>query len=203
MHAATLVVRQAFLDGLAEWSDRPPLTVAYADIDDFTTVNERHGREAGDQVIALVQRALKGSLPTGSYLARMGGDEFACALPGTTAEEALILLEEIRQHLDARRHEVQGEPLAVPVRFGIATFPQHVGAAPDLPKAADEALHRAKREGGGRVALFVEDRMTLKSYYYTKAQLARLAGLADRLGKPEASLLREALADLLAKYRDQ
>src|SRR4051812_9273548 len=106
MHSAMVVDRQAFLDGLPEWAGDTPLTVAYADIDDFTTLNQRHGREAGDQVIALVQRALKGSLPTGSSLARMGGDEFACALPGTTAEEALILLEEIRQHLDARRHEV-------------------------------------------------------------------------------------------------
>ena len=53
------------------------------------------------------------------------------------------------------------------------------------------------------MAIYVEDRMTLKSNYYPKAQLARLAALADRLGKTEASLLREALADLLDKYRDQ
>jgi diguanylate cyclase (GGDEF)-like protein len=198
-----LLDRQAFIDGLADWAEEPPLTLVLSDIDGFATFNETEGHDAGDQVIAVVQRTLKGSLPTGSYLARLGGDEFACALPGTTAEEALILLEEIRQHLDDRRHPVKGKAQSVSVSFGIAAYPQHVGRVDDLHRAADDAMHRAKREGGGRVAIYVEDRMTLKSNYYTKAQLARLTALADRLGKTEASLLRESLADLLAKYRDQ
>jgi hypothetical protein len=53
------------------------------------------------------------------------------------------------------------------------------------------------------VAIYVEDRMTLKSNYYPKAQLARLAKAADRLGRTEASLLREGLGDVLTKYRDE
>ncbi|MER3461590.1 MAG: GGDEF domain-containing protein, partial [Armatimonadota bacterium] len=66
----------------------------------------------------------------------------------------------------------------------------------------DEALLRAKREGRSRVAIYVEDKMVLKSNYYPKNQLARLATLSERLGRTEAALLREALADLLDKYRE-
>ena len=96
-----------------------------------------------------------------------------------------------------------GKKRAIDMSFGIAAFPQHVGSPADLPTAADEALHRAKADGRSRVAIYVEDRMTLKSNYYPKAQLTRLAKLSDRLGRTEASLLREALADLLARYRDE
>src|SRR5436190_13532545 len=126
MNSAMLLDRQQFIDGLADWAEDPPLTLVLSDIDGFATFNETNGAEAGDQVIALVQRALKGSLPTGSYLARLGGDEFGCALPGTTPEEALIVLEEIRQHLDDRRHPVKGKPESVSMSFGIAAYPQHV-----------------------------------------------------------------------------
>ena len=203
MTAASLVERDAFFDGLGEWAEPTPLTVALSDINEFAALNEQYGWATGDECLAIVQRALKGSLPTGSYLARTGGDEFACALPGTTPEEALILLEEIRQHLAAPRHELGGKKRAIDMSFGIAAFPQHVGSPADLPTAADEALHRAKADGRSRVAIYVEDRMTLKSNYYPKAQLTRLAKLSDRLGRTEASLLREALADLLARYRDE
>jgi diguanylate cyclase (GGDEF)-like protein len=203
MMTAQVLDRQAFLDGLDDWSSTTPLTVALTDIDGFAELNDRDGHDVGDQAIAVVQRALKGSLPKGTYLARMGGDEFACALPGATPEEALIVLEEIRQHLATRRHEFGGELRAISVSIGIAAFPQHVNAVSELHIAADEAMHRAKREGAGRVAIYVEDRMTLKSNYYPKAQLARLAKAADRLGRTEASLLREALGDVLGKYRDE
>jgi diguanylate cyclase (GGDEF)-like protein len=203
MQSAMFLDRQEFIDRLPRWADDPPLTLALADIDGFAAFNESQGHDAGDIMVDAVQRIIKRSMPTGTYVARLGGDEFGCALPATTAEETLILVEEIRQHLTGRHRDTKDDADNVSMSFGVAAYPQHVSRIEDLYRAADDAMHRAKREGGGRVAIYVEDRMTLKSNYYTKAQLARLTALADRLGKTEASLLREALADLLAKYRDQ
>ena len=62
---------------------------------------------------------------------------------------------------------------------------------------------RAKREGKGRVLIYVEERMTMKSNYYTRAQLDRLSKLSAATSRTEASLLREALDDLLVKHRDR
>lgn len=74
-------------------------------------------------------------------------------------------------------------------------------AAP-LCEAAREALDHAKSEGRGRVAIYVEEKMVLKSNYYSRAQLARLSGLARALAQTEASLLRLALTDLLNRHRE-
>ena len=51
-------------------------------------------------------------------------------------------------------------------------------------------------------ARYVDEKMTLKSNYYSRANLDRLAKLSGATSRTEASLLREALDDLFEKYRD-
>ncbi len=199
MKKAPLLARKDFLDQLAS---SKALTLALIDLDRFQEVNDNYGHAVGDKVLERVIKTLESSLSENSYFTRMGGDEFAVAFPGSSAEEALIELEEIRQHLVKKHPIEEGISLPIPICVGIASFPPHVSDPKNLVDAADEALMRAKREGRSRVAIYVEDKMVLKSNYYPKAQLTRLATLSERLGKTEASLLREALGDLLDKYRD-
>jgi Ribbon-helix-helix domain len=78
--------------------------------------------------------------------------------------------------------------------------PRDAKTAEALLGKAQLALHSAKDHGGGRVGLSPGDEMVLKSSYYGVAQLARLKTLAERTGKKESVLLREALDDLLRKY---
>lgn len=199
---AQLLGRQQFLETLTGWPEGGPIAAAMLDIDDFHSVNQNYGRSVGDKAIELLQKTFESSLPSTALLARMGGDEFACAFPGASPEEALIQMEEIRQHLAGKKHDFGEASFPLRISVGIASFPRHVADPSQLLQAADEALLRAKREGRGRVSIYVEDKMVLKSNYYPKAQLARLATLSERLGKTEAALLREALADCLEKYRD-
>lgn len=173
------------------------VAVALADLDGFAEINDRHGREAGDRVLASWIATLTGSLPAEAIVGRLGGDEFAVALPNATAENALILLDEIRAHV--AEHPVDGA--AVTVTFGVAARPPHATETEDLFRCAGEALARGKREGGDRVAIWIEEKMVLKSSYYSRAALDRLSKLAGRLNRTEASLLREALDDLLQKLR--
>jgi len=173
------------------------VAVAMTDIDRFAELNETHGREAGDRVLQVWVDTLIGSLPRDAIVGRLGGDEFAIALPNASAENALILLDEIRSHLS--EHPVAGWTISA--TFGIAARPPHAAETEDLFRRAGEALARGKREGGDRVAIYVEEKMVLKSNYYSRAALDRLSKLAGRLNRTEASLLREALDDLIQKLR--
>src|SRR5688500_12700401 len=143
---------QARVDGAA---DRPserhspvaaaanrPLAMAVADLDRFGEVNNRLGMEAGDRVLATFERTLVGSLGGDAVVARIGGDEYAIALPGTSAESALIQLEEVRTHYAT--HGVEGVDEGLDASFGIAARPPHAEDTADVLRCAAEALMRAK-----------------------------------------------------------
>lgn len=168
------------------------------DLDGFEAVNKDYGHEAGDRVLGSWERTLTGSLPHEAIVARVGGDAFAVALPGFSAESALIVLEEIRGHFAELPPEGIEQPLNASV--GIAARPPHANTVEELVRAAEEAMMRAKREGGGRIVIYVEEKMVLKSNYYSRAALDQLAKLSRKSGRTEASLLREALDDLVQKH---
>lgn len=197
----TLLERPGLFEALHQAPEDAPVSLALLDIDDFATVNRSFGTEAGDDVLRRVERVLLASLPPEAAVARIGGDEYAAVFPDQVAEGALILMEEVRAHLARPRAEVQ--PAAISLSAGLACHPAHVAERDDLVRAADEALQRAKRDGRGRVAIYVEERMVLKSNYYGKASLGRLAKLSAAQGRTEASLLRQALDDLIDRYRDR
>jgi len=189
----------ADLDGLLHRGSAP-LALALTDLDGFAAVNDRFGRDAGDAALAAWDRVLTANVPAGGLVVRLGGDEFVAVLPGISAENAVVLLEEVRSHFSGMA--VDGISAALTASVGIAANPPHGTTAEELWRAAGEALMRAKRDGRDRVALHVEEKMVLKSNYYSKANLERLAKLSSATDRTEASLLREALDDLLDKHRD-
>jgi diguanylate cyclase len=178
-----------------------PVAVAVADLDGFAPMNEAHGTETGDAVLASFERALVDGLGPDVLVAHVRGDEFAVALPDTACEEALLALETIRADF-AGRDAVPGLSQRLGVSVGIAGRPAHGSTAEELLEAADTGLVRAKRAGGNRIAIHVEERMILKSSYYPRPALHRLTKMARRLGRPEASLLREALDEYLARNQE-
>ena len=194
-----LLTRPDFEIALNQLSEDTLVSLAVTDLDHFMEINDTHGHDVGDEVLRHLEAVLQGSLPSDALLTRLGGDEYAAALPGLPVENALILLEEVRTHFSSRTPNPQ-IPRKVHLSVGIASRPPHAKSVPDLLRAASEALYRAKSEGRGRVAIYVESKMTLKSNYYSKASLERLSKLSDALNRTEASLLREALDDLFVKY---
>lgn len=178
------------------------LSLAVIDIDFFKRVNDRYGHNVGDEVLRTLEHSLMGSLPKDAHVARIGGDEYAVFLPDTPAENALIIMEEIRQHFE-RRPPSSALPHALGLSIGIAHQPSHAKGFAPLARAAEEALLRAKREGRGRTSIYVESKMTLKSNYYSKSGLEKLSKLSNALDRTEASLLREALDNLLIHYAQE
>ena len=178
-----------------------PVALAMIDLDGFEPLNRAHGEEAGDAALGEFERCLRAGLPPSALVAHVRGDEFAAALPDTSCEEALLVLERVRAGYSSRP-AAPGLSQSLGVSMGIAGRPAHGATAQELLEAADAGLVRAKQSGSNRIAIHVEERMVLKSSYYPRAALHRLAKLSRRTGRPEASLLREALDDYLARHQD-
>jgi len=124
--------------------------VAYVDIDDFKTINDRHGHQAGDRVLQEVARAMANHLRANDTIARYGGDEFVLVLPETSSKQVTQLIDRIRGLIGELA--VPGISLKPHVSAGIAAC-QPGETADSILKRADDALYRAKSAGKDRAWL--------------------------------------------------
>jgi len=130
---------------------KTPLSVVMLDIDHFKLVNDTHGHPVGDRVIKSLARLLTQRLRITDIVGRYGGEEFLVILPDTAAEQALPLVDTLREAFSKLIQH------AGPVRFsttcsvGVASYPAWTEAAA-LKEAADQALYQAKRGGRNQVA---------------------------------------------------
>jgi diguanylate cyclase (GGDEF)-like protein len=200
-----LASRRAFEEQLRQEAGRSaeqPFSLLLIDIDQFRGVNDAHGHAAGDAVIRAVARGIREVVGAAGTVARYGGEEFAVLLPGMEKEQGFLLAERIRASLEAMASGAGGESWpAVTVSGGVAAFPADGRTPGDIVRRADQALYRSKSTGRNRVCIAQEERMSTRTTHYTRTQLERLAQLAEKEGLGEAVLLREALDDLLIKYR--
>jgi len=134
-----------------------PLTVALMDLDHFKHINDTHGHAAGDAVLKVFAEVLRASLRDTDTPARIGGEEFAVMLTSTPQDEAMVALERIREALDQRAIEFNGQTIYATVSIGAVQWrPEHHDVDAMLAHA-DEALYTAKREGRNRVCLYRHD----------------------------------------------
>lgn len=122
-------------------------------------------------------------------------------MPKTTLEEAFLRAEELRKRVE----ENVGSSIPeltdpITISIGVAQSPRDASGLTGLMKASEAALWFIKDAGRNRAGLPVAEEMVLKSCQYSSSSLRRLKALAEKQGKTESTLLREALADLLQKY---
>jgi diguanylate cyclase (GGDEF)-like protein len=79
------------------------LTLAFVDVDGLKRLNDSEGHPAGDALLALVGRSLRGNLRSYDVIVRYGGDEFICAMPDITPGEARARFAAIADSLAAVR----------------------------------------------------------------------------------------------------
>ena len=72
-----------------------PLSVAFADLDNFKNINDSFGHQAGDRVLQATARILRGNTRESDVIARYGGEEFVVVLPATDASTAHAICERI------------------------------------------------------------------------------------------------------------
>ncbi|MBG0564243.1 GGDEF domain-containing protein [Actinoplanes aureus] len=117
-----------------------PVTLVLLDLDHFKQVNDAHGHQAGDELLAWVGHELRGSISAPAVAGRLGGDEFALLLPGTGSAEAARVVDRVRNRLRA----------GAPSSLGSATFPQDARDADGLASVADRRLYADKAAGDRR-----------------------------------------------------
>jgi diguanylate cyclase (GGDEF)-like protein len=126
-----------------------PLSAIVIDLDHFKALNDRHGHQAGDEVLEGVGTALRTTVRASDFAGRWGGEEFVVLLPDTDHEGALQAAETLRARLDGLA--IPGVIAHLTASLGVATLPDHAADGPALIRAADRALYVAKADGRNRV----------------------------------------------------
>jgi diguanylate cyclase (GGDEF)-like protein len=137
-----------------------PLSVVFIDLDYFKSVNDTHGHDAGDAVLATIAEALAKTSSGRGDAFRYGGDEFLVISLGMTRTDAAVFAEELRLNiLEAMSRLTFGEANVSPTvtgSIGVATYDGTLFKRPDqLVKAADKGVYAAKSGGRNAVRVFV------------------------------------------------
>ena len=118
------------------------------DIDRFKLFNEALGHSLGDEVLKAFAHALRAAIDPVHEVLRLGGDEFALvSAPDTDGSTAVTLASAVRQLLSAPLR-VLGKELFIDASMGIALYPHSARGVESLLRAANTAMHVAKRTPG-------------------------------------------------------
>lgn len=144
-----LANRRAFFDQMRGSVGRGDTDcIAIIDIDHFKQVNDRYGHVVGDEALRIFARTAQQAVRASDCLARIGGEEFAILMRGTTVELAERICERLGRRIAETGIPVPDGEIRVTISTGIAAL---AGDADRAFVAADAALYRAKNAGRSRL----------------------------------------------------
>ena len=129
------------------------LCLLMLDIDLFKQFNDRHGHEAGNELLRRLGATIGTLVRDADVAARYGGEEFAVLIRGDESH-GYELAERLRRAVETTTIEVRGEPVCTTLSAGIATYPAGAADEAELIESADAALYESKRRGRNRVTIF-------------------------------------------------
>jgi len=134
-----------------------PLSCIMIDIDYFKSVNDTHGHQFGDYVLAQSAAIFMRIVRDTDFVARYGGEEFFVILPNTDRKGAYILAERIRVAFSKKVFKKDDMSQGVTVSLGISSMSDHNVISEDVIIAnADNALYHAKWRGRNNVCTYEE-----------------------------------------------
>ncbi|HYS65077.1 MAG TPA: EAL domain-containing protein [Paraburkholderia sp.] len=127
------------------------LAILFIDLDNFKTVNDTLGHNAGDIVLQMTASRLATAVgdggASGGALSRIGGDEFVVVIKGDDVEKRAVTLAEAAAEAFAKPFEVRGSSFVLHASIGIALYSVANESEIDLLKKADLAMYSAKDAG--------------------------------------------------------
>ncbi len=124
------------------------LSVVMLDVDHFKSINDLHGHQAGDEVLRGLAEACGGCLRERDIMGRLGGEEFACVLPETSLDQAILAAERLRAAVSFKKLSLaDGREVAITASMGVAVFQDADSSIDAVLHRADLALYAAKQAG--------------------------------------------------------
>ena len=131
---------------------RRPLSVAFADIDHFKTINDTYGHEVGDIVLKGVANVLRENLRGSDRVGRYGGEEFMILLPETTVEDGATFADKMRLLVARAKFPLpDGSEVSVTISLGVTGGAGDRLSVDALVREADAAMYSAKALGRDQV----------------------------------------------------
>ena len=143
-------LEQLASDGNALQPPRP-LSVLFFDIDLFKLINDSLGHGVGDDCLRAISATVAAELRGGDVLGRMGGEEFAVALPGAKRIHAIAVAERIRMAVQGHCRVVGEEVVELTVSIGAAEYLGADESLDGLVDRSDRAMYTAKDSGRNMV----------------------------------------------------
>jgi two-component system cell cycle response regulator len=135
---------------LAARKNNYSFAVIMMDLDGFKDVNDTYGHPVGDDVLRLVFSQMARGVRNTDFLARYGGDELTLILTQSDMSSSKIVAEKIVEGMKKLKFKLpDGRKLKLGISGGIALFPVNARNGPDLLRAADAALYKAKKYDRG------------------------------------------------------
>jgi two-component system chemotaxis family response regulator WspR len=164
------LARESFLDTLTEMlnrrglehqlavelaratRDHVPLFALLADCDNFKTVNDTLGHDAGDRVLQEIARRISSVVRAGDHVARVGGDEFLIILSSVQAQQAVATAERIRTAVVDTPIDAAGQPTRQSISVAVFEVPPKAKSTTDVLAQGTAPLHASKEAGRNRVS---------------------------------------------------
>lgn len=129
--------------------------VLYADLDQFGSLNQEHGREQGDRVLQAVTQRLCSSVRASDTVARYEADGFTMVLRHIVQTDDVVrLAEQTLQSVEQPLQWGDGAELLLTASLGISFFPDQGRDGETLLQRAEQAMHAARALGGNNFQLY-------------------------------------------------
>lgn len=129
-----------------------PCALVVSDIDQFTEVNNDHGRRVGNAALRLVAAIANNVVQQRGQVYRNNGDQIVFLFPHMTSLEARKIAELFREAVQQLR--IEESKVSLTLSAGVAECPLHANNPKDLFRRACRAMREAKEAGRNRVSVF-------------------------------------------------
>ena len=141
------------------------LGLVFIDLDRFKWVNDTLGHAAGDELLRMAGKRLKGCVKSEDMIARLGGDEFTALLKNVgNSDNVALMAKRILEQLN-QPFRWDGKDLFISGSLGVALMPSDTEDLETLLKKADEAMYRSKKAGRNAYHFFSGESLILPKKY--------------------------------------